>query len=324
MPIDWTPFVELVRRRQRFLLATHVRPDPDGLGSQLAMAEVLGNLGKDARMIIASNWPPRYDFLDPEKHIRRFAPPGEEYRDVEAVIILDTGTWQQLGDFGPFLRTMSCDKVVIDHHLSQDDLGAVRFVDTTAEATARLVYEALEALGQPLTPTIANCLLAALATDTGWFRHRNTTSATHRLAATLMDAGADPTWLFEEIYERETLPRKKLKARVNERIRVELGGKAALSFVRNSDYAETGAIPQDTEDLINEVRSIAGVQVAVLLMEQPAGGVKVSFRSRGPDIGTLAEQFGGGGHKLAAGATLNTSLEEAERRVLAAVKAAVS
>jgi phosphoesterase RecJ-like protein len=324
MPIDWTPLVDLIHRRRRFLLTTHVRPDPDGLGSQLGLADVLENMGKEVQLVIASNWPPRYDFLDPEKRIRRFTPPADELRQVEAAIVLDTGTWGQLGDFGPFLKSLTCDKVVIDHHLSQDDLGAARFVDTTAEATGRLVYELIQALRQPVSSKAADFLFAALATDTGWFRHKNTTPATFALAEKLMAAGANPTWLYEQIYERNTVGKLKLTARVLERLRVAADGKVALTYVTRDDYGATGAIPQDTEDLVNFTRSVAGVEVGMFFMEQPAGGVKVSFRSRtSVDVAKIAEQFGGGGHRLASGATLNTSLEEAERRVLAAVQAAL-
>src|SRR5437868_9596019 len=145
MSINWTPFVNLVRRHQRFLITTHVRPDPDGLGSQLGLAYALEQMGKQVRLVIASKWPPRYDFLDPTRRIQRFELPGTGYRDAEVIIILDTGTWGQLGDFGPFLKTMNVPKVVIDHHMSQDDLGALALVDTTAEATGRLVFESVQA-----------------------------------------------------------------------------------------------------------------------------------------------------------------------------------
>ena len=324
MPIDWSPLVNLIQRRRRLLLTTHVRPDPDGLGSKLGLADVLDNMGKEVQLVIASNWPPRYDFLDPEKRIRRFTPPGNDLREVEAVIVLDTGTWGQLGDFGPFLKSLACDKVVIDHHLSQDDLGATRFVDTTAEATGRLVYELIEALGQPVSKKAADFLFAALATDTGWFRHKNTTPATFALAEKLMAAGANPTWLYEQIYERNTVGKLKLIARVLERLSVTAEGKIAYTHVTREDYPATGAIPQDTEDLVNFTRSVAGVEVGMFFMEQPAGGVKVSFRSRNDvDVAKIAEQFGGGGHRLASGATVNASLEEAQRRVLAAVQGAL-
>jgi phosphoesterase RecJ-like protein len=324
MPIDWKPFVEIVRRRQRFLLTTHVRPDPDGLGSQLGLANVLEGMGKQVRLVIGSVWPPRYDFLDPGKRIRRFEPPGEEYRDVDAVVILDTGTWNQLGDFGSLLKSLNCEKVVIDHHLTQDDLGAVRLIDTTSESTGRLVYEAVQALGRPLTPEAANFLFAAVATDTGWFRHQNTSAATFALVEKLVGAGAKPNWLYEQIYERNTLPRLKLMAMVLGRLRVVADGKVALTEILATDYAATGAIPSDSEDLVNFPRSITGVEVGLLLMEQPAGGVKVSFRSRATvDVDAIAKQFGGGGHRLASGATLQTTLADAETRVLAAVEAAL-
>jgi phosphoesterase RecJ-like protein len=324
MPIDWAPFVDLVRRHRRFLLTTHIRPDADGLGSQLALAEILRHRGKEVRLVIASTWPPRYNFLDPDHRIERFAPPGDAWRDVEAVVVLDTGTWNQLGDFGPFLKSLSAPRAVIDHHLSQDDLGALRLVDTSAEATGRLIYEAAGALGEPLNEAAANYLFAALATDTGWFRHANTTPATFDLAGQLVRAGARPTHLYEQLYEQNTLPRLKLTGLVLDRLQLTAGGRVAYTEIHREDYAATGALPQDTEDMINFGRSVAGVEVALFFMEQPRGGVKVSFRSRGVDVAKVAEQFGGGGHKLASGAILEVPLAEARARVLAAVEAALA
>jgi phosphoesterase RecJ-like protein len=323
MPIDWAPFIDLVRRNRRFLLTTHIRPDADGLGSQLALAESLRRLGKEVRLVIASTWPPRYNFLDPDRRIERFTPPGDAWRDVDAVIILDTGTWNQLGDFGPFLRTLPVARAVIDHHLSQDDLGALRLVDTTAEATGRLVYEAVAALGEPLNEASANYLFAALATDTGWFRHPNASAATFELAGQLVQAGARPTPLYEALYEHNTLPRLKLMGLVLDRLERALDGRVAYTEIRREDYAATGATPQDTEDLVNFTRSLAGVEVGLFFMEQPRGGVKVSFRSRGVDVAKVAEHFGGGGHRLASGAIVEMPLAEARTRVLRAVEAAL-
>src|SRR5262245_28215010 len=200
MPVDWAPFVELVQRHRKFLLTTHVRPDGDGLGSMLALADALEQRGKSARMVVASVLPPRYDFLDPGKRVRRFLLPGEEYKDAEAVVVLDTGTWNQLGDFGTLLRQLPVPRAVIDHHLTQDDLGATRFVDTTAEATGRLVHEAIVAMGGPLSAEAAHRLFVALAMDTGWFRHNNTTPATFALAGELVAAGAKPTLAYEMLF----------------------------------------------------------------------------------------------------------------------------
>jgi bifunctional oligoribonuclease and PAP phosphatase NrnA len=325
MPIDWSPFVELVRRHRRFLLTTHIRPDGDALGSMLGLAHALERLGKQTRTVVASTTPPRYHFLDPERKVDHFKLPGDAYRDAEAVVVLDTGAWGQLADFGTFLRTLDCPKAVIDHHQTQDDLGAVRFVDIAAEACGRLVYDAVRALGVEPDERLATLLYVALAMDTGWFRHSNTTAASFTLASKLTAAGARPEKLYDVLFEQNSLARQKLKGVVLGRLQTSDGGLLAWSELRLPDYEATGATPQDSEDLVNETRSVSGVEVGLFFMEQPRGGVKVSFRARSRvDVARLAEQFGGGGHRLASGATLMTNMEDAKMRVLAAARTALS
>ena len=325
MPIDWRPLVELVRRHQRFLLTTHIRPDGDALGSLLALADALKGLGKTVRTVVASSVGARYRFLDPESRLEYFEPPGDPWRETDVAVVLDTSAWGQLGTFGPFLKGLAVPKVVIDHHQTQDDLGALRLVDTTAEATGRLVFDALAALGVPLSPAVATELFVALAMDTGWFRHSNTSGATFALAGKLVDAGASPELLYEHLFEENTPGRLKLTGLVLERMQVTCAGQVASSEIRRGDYEATGATPADSEDMVNFTRSLAGVEVGLLFMEQPRGGIKVSFRSRSRvDVARVAERFGGGGHPRAAGATLAGSLDEARARVLAAVADALS
>jgi bifunctional oligoribonuclease and PAP phosphatase NrnA len=325
MPLDWDRLGRLVQTNRSFLLTTHVRPDSDGLGSLLAFREWLTLRGKEVRCIIASAWPPRYDFLDPAKVVERFTQTGEAASGAEVVVVLDTGTWNQLGEFGPFMARMTAAKVVIDHHISQDDLGAERFVDVTAEATGRLVYELITTLGGPLTPSMAHLLFAAVATDTGWFRHTNTTPATFALAEKLAAAGARPTELYEHLYEQNSLPRLRLMGLLLSRMQVDEDGLLAYTCVERSDYEATGSQPQDTEDMVNYTRSVQGVEVGLLFMEQPRGGVKVSFRSRlRVDVARVAEAFGGGGHRLASGAIVAGSMADVRDRVLAVVRAAIA
>jgi bifunctional oligoribonuclease and PAP phosphatase NrnA len=160
--------------------------------------------------------------------------------------------------------------------------------------------------------------------DTGWFRHNNTTPATFTLASELVRAGARPTEAYECLFEQNTLSRLRLTGLVLERLQLAHGGRVAHTEIRRDDYETTGASPQDSEDLVNYTRSLAGVEVGLFFMEQPRGGVKVSFRSRHRvDVSRLAEHFGGGGHRLASGAILNTTLDEARTCVLAAVGAAL-
>jgi phosphoesterase RecJ-like protein len=208
--------------------------------------------------------------------------------------------------------------------MTQDDLGATRFVDTSAEATGRLTFEIIRAMGATPSPAAASALFVALAMDTGWFRHPNTTPATFMLASELVRYGAKPTILYEHLHEQNSLSRLRLTGLVLERMKVTPDGLVAFTEVQRPDYEATGATPQDTEDLINFPRSVIGVEVALFFMEQPRGGVKVSFRSRSKvDVAKIAEGFGGGGHRLASGAILDTTLEDARARVLQAVAAAL-
>jgi bifunctional oligoribonuclease and PAP phosphatase NrnA len=326
MPIDWTPFVEFVRSHQRFLIMTHVRPDGDALGSEVGLACALKQLGKAVRVAVASDLGPRYEFANTSSTpIERFRAPGDDFRNVDAIIVVDTGTWGQLAEFGPFMRSMTCGKAVIDHHRTQDDLGGLRFVDTTAEAAGRLIHDATIALDVPVTSEAANALFLAVATDTGWFRHSSVEPRTFALAEELVRAGAKPTVLYDAIYATSTLARMRLTGKALERMKSEAGGRIVFTEVNWTDYAETGAIPPDTEDLINYPRSVLGAEIALVFIEQRDGSTKVSFRgSESRDVGHLAEQFGGGGHRMAAGATVQRPLADTRAAVIKAAIASLS
>ena len=326
MAVDWSPLVALLRRVRQPLLMTHIRPDADGLGAQLALADALTALGKRPRVVIASPLPPRYAFLDtPLQPVERFDPADPKpFAGCDAVVVMDTGTWNQLGDFGPYLQGLDVPKAVVDHHLTQDDLGADRFVDVSAEATGRLSYELIRALGVPVSRRAAHHLFMALALDTGWFRHPNTTADTFALADELVRLGADPPPLFEQLFECAPVSRLKLVGRALERLQTRSNGRVAFTEVFLTDYPATGAVPGDTEDLINYPRSIDGVEVALLFVEQPEGGTKVSFRARSRGDGAArAAKFGGGGHMRAAGARAPGALPLVREQVLREVERAL-
>jgi len=321
---NWPRFVELVRGHRRFWLTTHVRPDCDALGSELAMVAILEQLGKEVLAVNPFAVPPGYAFLDPGRKLKQLGVDvaAEQLDGYEVLMVLDTSSWSQLGATGEVIRTSRAKKAVIDHHLSEDDLGAEVFKDVKAEATGRLVIEAADRLGVELSPEIARAAFVALATDTGWFRFASTSSETLRLAARLVAAGAVPDQLYRQLYEHETLARLQLVGRTMARARMELGGRLIYTWIERADFEATGAVPSDSEDLINMTLSVGGAEVAVILAEQTSGGFKVSFRSRCDlDCSRVAERFGGGGHKAAAGAFLDEPLESARRKVLDAVRA---
>ena len=326
MNVDWPRLAEIIGAHKKFLLTSHVRPDCDALGSELGMAGVLEALGKDVVIVNGQATPPNLAFIDPERRIKTI---GEDLqladlKNIEVLIVLDTSAWAQLGPMGDVLRATGAKNLVIDHHVSEDDLGAEPFKNTQAEATGRLVVEAAEHLRVALTPQIATPLFAAVATDTGWFRFGSAKSGTYRLAAKLIDAGADPATIYQDLYEQDTVGRVKLRGVILARVVTELGGRLAHTYVLKDDFERTGAIPADTEDVINMTLAIRGTEAAVIFIEQPSGSFKVSFRSRCKlDCSAISARFGGGGHKAAAGATIEGSFDEVQANVLDAVRGAM-
>jgi phosphoesterase RecJ-like protein len=328
MPVDWPRFVQLIREHRRFLLTTHIRPDCDALGSCLGMAGILERLGKQVRIVNGQATPPNLRFIDRASRIQALGvdvQPAELLADgFNVLMILDTSAWAQIGPMGDIVRATKAKKIVLDHHESGDDLGAEQFKDTAAEATGRLVVEAAQHLGVALGPEIARPLLAALATDTGWFRFASTSAETFRVAARLMEAGAVPSELYHDLYENNTLARTKLIGRILARTEAELGGRLVHTAAMLEDFKATGALPTDTEDVINLTLQVGTAQVALIMVEQQTGGFKISFRSRSAvDCSKLAEQFGGGGHKAAAGAFIKEPFEAARAKLLEAVRTAM-
>jgi phosphoesterase RecJ-like protein len=326
MTPDWNRFVELITANQRFLLTSHIRPDCDALGSELAMCGVLESLGKDVTIVNGHPTPPNLSFIDPQKRIKVLGEDAQvdELLDMDIMIILDTSAWAQLGPMGDVIRATKAKKMIFDHHVSEDDLGAELFKNTTAEATGRLVVEAAEHLGVSLTREIAMPVFAAIATDTGWFRFSSTTSETYRVIAKVVDAGASPTEIYSKLYEQDTAGRVRLRGLILSRIESELDGRLQHTYVAKEDFERTGAVPSDTEDAINLALAIAGTEFAVIFVEQQTGGFKISFRSHcAVECNAIAEKFDGGGHKAAAGAFLAGSLDEVRQQVLDDVRSAM-
>ena len=325
--IAWPRFVEIVKRHQRFLLTSHIRPDCDALGSELGMAGILETLGKDVLIVNGQATPPNLQFIDPQRRLKTLGVDvyPEQLSDREVLMVLDTSAWAQLGPMADVVRATSALRLVMDHHVGEDDLGAELFKNTNAEATGRIVVEAAAALAVSLTQSMAEALFAAIATDTGWFRFGSTTGATLRFAGQLIDAGASPAQMYAQLYEQDTLARLKLRGRILARTQTELDGRLAHTAVFRDDFVETGALPSDTEDVVNLTLAIAGTQAAVILVEQMQGGFKVSFRSRTEklDCNSVAKSFGGGGHRAAAGAFVNEPWERAQQTVLDTVRRAI-
>lgn len=323
---DWTPLAGIIEQNERFMLSTHIRPDCDALGSTLAMAEVLRRLGKSAEIVVGYEVPPNLAWIDPKHQIKQLGKDisREELDGIDVILILDTSAWAQMSHIEQFLKESTAKKIVIDHHVSGDEMNAEMMKNDSAAATGELVAEIVDFFEIEWEPELSIPLYAAVATDTGWYRFPSVTSHTYRLAAKLLEGGAVPSKIYAQLYENETLARLKLIGRVLARAVTELDGRLIYTWVERSDFEQTGALPTDTEDVINMTLSVGGTEGAIILVEQPEGRFKISLRSRGKmHSAKVAEAFGGGGHKAAAGGMVDGPLEAAKARVLDAVRTAM-
>ncbi|MCA8998689.1 MAG: bifunctional oligoribonuclease/PAP phosphatase NrnA [Planctomycetaceae bacterium] len=321
MPIAWEELLEIVNANQRFVISTHVRPDGDAIGSAMGMAGLLEQLGKDVRIVNPSATPDHLKFLDPEGRIQKIGGVAsvEAACDTDVHLIVDTSAWGQLQDIGKVLQQTSAKKVVVDHHVSSDDLGAIEFKDPTAAAAGVLVVEFFRFCERTPSESEATVLFTAIATDTGWFRFPNADARTLRTVAWLIECGAQPSIIYRELYERSSLAKLKLQAVALGRAEVTCDGRLAHTYVKQQDFRDTGSHPADTEDLVNSCLVIQGVEAAFILVEQPDGRIKASLRSRtGLSVAAIAESFGGGGHRQAAGAMLPGPLDSAMSAILLA------
>ena len=323
--IDWRPFVELVNQSHSFVITSHMRPDCDAIGSERGLALALQSLGKEVRVVNADTVPPHIAFIDPNHEVKVL---GRDVSESELVcdvhVVVDTSAWAQLGPMADVIRRTTARRVVIDHHVSEDEFGAAMFKDPVAESTGRLVLEAIDSLGVTLTPSMAAPLFAAIATDTGWFRFASVTEATLAAAARLVKVGVRPHAIFSALYEQNSLARLRLQGRILSNVKSHVGGRLLSTAITQADLREAGAEPTDTEDVINRLLGVAGVDVALLFLELGPEETKVSLRSHSSvDVRAVAERFGGGGHRAAAGVRYPGPLAKAEVVVIEAVRAAM-
>jgi phosphoesterase RecJ-like protein len=323
MDIDWRPLVEIISQRNRFLITSHQRADCDALGSELALARILESLGKTATIVNADEVPDHIEFMDPDNRIGVLGAtaPMEALRGYEVMIVVDTSAWVQLGRMAEVLRAFRGVRVVIDHHVSEDDMGAIVFKNNHAEATGRLILQLAEALGVTVTQAIAEPLFAAIATDTGWFRFSSVTADTFTALSKLTAAGACPGKTFAQLFEQHSLARLHLRGRIMEHIKPDCNGRMLWTYVTADDFRECGAQRTDTEDAINTLLTVKGVETAVLFVELEPEVTKVSLRSRSEfNVNQIAELFGGGGHRQAAGITFPGPMVEAQQAILDATR----
>lgn len=296
--------LDAIASGQRFLVASHQRPDGDAVGSAVAMALALRALGKDATVVFDAPLPA---YLQPFPHTDEIRVGAAVSEPVDAVLVMECSTLERTGVAGlQHSRVLN-----IDHHPGNTEYGAVNWIDEGAAACGELVFTLIDALGVALTPAMATHLYLAILTDTGSFHFSHLTPRTYELAARAVAAGADPQWIARTHYDSNSLARVRIFGAVLNGMSMHADGRVAVLSITQALARELGGTYDDTEGLINFPLTVKTVQAVAFFKEMGPNDWRVSLRSKGAvDTGAIAKQFGGGGHTNASGCAWTGSLDE--------------
>ena len=320
-------FDALVREKRRFVLSTHVNPDGDGLGSEIALALWLTARGKDVTILNDGRVPGNFDWLAAHFPPVPFTPEAAErvFADAEALVVLDMQNRERLGRVAPYAARPGLVVAILDHHVGEAAFGDVHVVAPEKAATGELVYDLIRREPGALTPAMAEALYTALVTDTGSFRHSNTDPDVHVMAAELLSLGIESARIQARIHQHRHVDRLRFIGHLLQELRSTEDGTVAWFEVTPELFARYRVDGTDTEGLVDFPRTVPGVEAVLLLTDLGDGSVKASLRSSGRvDVHAVAKAFGGGGHRFAAGATLPGPLPAARERIVGALSAAVA
>jgi phosphoesterase RecJ-like protein len=304
------------------LLITHARPDGDGLGSMQALAAAGRAAGKTVHTLVPDYIPARLGFMFDRSRLAGLDAFGALSKSCDIIVILDTHALAQLDGLVDALGALSDKIVIIDHHSTGDPLSDTVWIDSSAAATGVMVGELIDALGWPMDEATAEALLAAVMTDTGWLRFANTDGRCLRAVAHWTDMGVRPDVLYRKIYQNDRPQRLSLMVRLLGGMEFYFDSQLAVMTLRAADFEETGGLRSETENMVNEALRIGTVESAILLVESE-DQIRVSLRSRDQvDVAKLAGQFGGGGHRRAAGMRSSLPIDELKKQLITAWGAA--
>ena len=311
---------ELIEQHDEILIFGHKDADGDTLGCSLAFEEALRAQGKQVVVVIPHPLPQQYSWLP---GFDRIVERPREGHEPGLVLFFDAANLERSGSAAELISEHAT-IVNIDHHPSNDRFGDVNLIDPDAAAVAEMATALLEEWGWEITPGMATNLYTALVTDTGGFRHENTDAAALETAARLARYGVEPSYVTTMVYKSRPLTTLRLNALCMAAMRVELEGRLAWTKVTRHMLQETGAVMAETEDLIDNLNSIADIDMAIVFKEVRSNLTKISVRSRGRvDAADFCAQFGGGGHSRAAGAEVAAPMGDAIDQVLAAARKAI-
>jgi phosphoesterase RecJ-like protein len=310
----WEDVAKSLSNSESYVITTHVNPEGDAIGSEVALAAFLRDLGKRVTIVNSSPTPVNCAFMDPTDSIKVYPDDCDPsiLKETDIVVIVDVNNWDHLGGFADALRESPVPRVCIDHHQGGDeDFADIVVTDTSAAATGVIVYELIRYMGGEITPQIATACYAAIITDTGSFRYSNTDERVFQIATDLTRMGVDPFLIHRKIFSR-TPEAVKLLGSVLNTLENTPDGKLAWIHATGAMFDKSGAAYEDSDGILEIVRSTQGVEFCAFFKELPDGRIKVSLRSNGKvDVYEIARSHGGGGHRMAAGMALDGPMDRA-------------
>lgn len=322
--IQYDKAQRLIESSKNILITCHTRPDGDSCGCVSAFCYLLEKMGKKAFPLLLTPFAGWLGFLF--NGLSPFIPSTKDaakeidgnFKDIDLIIIFDTNSRNQLPGFEKWLDATQIPVIVFDHHITNDGLGTVEIVNPEAASAGQVLYDFLKYCQIEITPAVAERLFVSLSSDTGWFRFGNRNRGdVYRMAAELIEKGAEPSDIYNRLFNQSTFQRARLTARMLQSIEAHYDDRVALQVIRQSDFEQTATKGRDTDGLIQEAQKISSVVVTILFIEQLDGKFKCSMRSKGGvNVRQIAQKFGGGGHDLAAGALFDIGLEDAKKAIL--------
>ncbi|MEE2715374.1 MAG: bifunctional oligoribonuclease/PAP phosphatase NrnA [Verrucomicrobiota bacterium] len=313
--------IQELKAAKTVAIGGHMRPDGDCIGSELAVTYALTQLGKTVTVFNQDKMPEKLAFLDPKKMLSGPKKP----KHYDCVVVTDCATYERLGTVRKAIGKRG--KLInIDHHASNSCYGDINWIDPNSASSGELIFNLIKQADWPITPLIADCLFTAISTDTGSFQYATTRPSTYHTAAELVTKGANLARICEEVYQSYPLSRVKLQKHLYNSFKLIAGKQIAYFWIRQSDYNKAGAIPDESEGLIDHIRDIQGVKVACLFEEIEPEITRISLRSKLPelDVSTIAVSYGGGGHQSAAGARIPGKQQNTQHQVLSTIKKALA
>ena len=316
---------DIIDAHDRFIVTTHIVPDGDGLGGEIALATYIKQLGKTCHIINSDPTPDKFNLVDSENEIKMWKE-GMPLPKAQVVFAIDVNDWERVGGLKKHLEALKSEIIFIDHHIADEKLKQEHIIDEDVSSMGELLYRFFKYVKAEITFKMALAMYVSIFTDTRGFRHRKTTALSHAICAALVETGVNPDFVYKKVHQMRALSEMKLLGEVLNHVQITAQGKIAWLEVSQELQKKYGAIAEDSQGFVDQLMILKDVEIGILFREEPTGKITVSFRSKGNvEIFPMVKKLGGGGHAYEAGILMKKgTLKEVVQKVLLEIKKLVS